>query len=177
MKLSNRTNNQVTILRLGIMSKATKVRFAWSNRLLKRNKVSPPHEIGGGTLPSFFAPTRRSVRESRCLGQIKVILTHCSSRSGHDDLSQAHLKLVFGGVKHHGFHPPARRRQPCKSPLNGIMTTAAINLSSNQTAALIPHAWPLSCRKYETSRTDLPFRSESPIGPRRTNLTSEPHKE
>ena len=155
------------------MSKATKVRFAWSNRLLKRNKVSPPYEIGGGTLPSFFAPTRRSDRESRCL----VILTPCSSRSGHNDLSQAHLKFVFGGVKHHGFHPPARRRQPRKSPLNGIMTTAAINLSSNQTAALIPHAWPLSYRKYETSRTDLPFRSECPIGPRRTNLISEPHKE
>ena len=155
------------------MSKATKVRFAWSNRLLKRNKVSPPYEIGGGTLPSFFAPTRRSDRESRCL----VILTPCSSRSGHNDLSQAHLKFVFGGVKHHGFHPPARRRQPRKSPLNGIMTTAAINLSSKQTAALIPHAWPLSYRKYETSRTDLPFRSECPIGPRRTNLISEPHKE
>ena len=155
------------------MSKSTKDRFVCSNRLLKRNKVSPPHQTGGGTLPSFFAPTRRSVRENRCL----VILTPCSSRSGHNDLSQAHLKFVFGGVKHHGFDPPARRRQPRKSPLNGIMTPAAINLSSNQTAALIPHAWPLSHRKYETSRTDLQFRSECPIGPRRTNLISEPHKE
>ena len=159
------------------MSKSTKDRFVCSNHLLKRNKVSPPHQTGGGTLPSFFAPTRRSVRDSRCLGQIKVILSPCLPRSGHDDLSQAYLKFVFGGVKPHGFHPPARRRQSRKSPLNGTMTTAAINLSSKQTAALIPHAWPLSYRKYETSRTDLQFRSESPIGPRRTNLTSEPHKE
>ena len=159
------------------MSKATKVRFAWSNRLLKRNKVSPPHQTGGGTLPSSFSPTRRSVRGSRCLDQTKAIRSPSFRRSGHDDLSQAYLKFVFGGVKPHGFDPPARRRQPRKSPLNGIMTMAAINLSSNQTAALIPHAWPLSCRKYETSRTDLPFRSESPIGPRRTTLTSEPHKE
>jgi len=159
------------------MSKSTKDRFVCSNRLLKRNKVSPPHQTGGGTLPSSFSPTRRSVRGSRCLDQTKASRSPCFRRSGQAYLSQACLKFVFGGVKPHGFDPPARRRQPRKSPLNGIMTMAAINLSSNQTAALIPHAWPPSCRKCEASRTDLPLRSESPIGPRRTNLTSEPQKE
>ena len=158
------------------MSKATKDRFARSNRLLKRNKVSPPGQTGGGTLPSSFSPARCPVRDSRCLDQTKVSRSPCFTRSGHDDLSQAHPKFVFGGVKPHGFHPPARRRQSRKSPLNGTMTTAAINLSFNQTAALIPHAWPLSYRKYETSRTDLPFRSASPIGPRLTNITREKQK-
>ena len=159
------------------MSKSTKDRFVCSNRLLKRNKVSPPDQTGGGTLPSSFSPTRRSVRDSRRLDQAKASRSPGFRRSGHDDLSQAYLKFVFGGVKPHGFDPSAIRRQPRKSPLNGIMTMAAINLSSNQTAALIPHAWSPSCRKCETSRTDLPLRSESPIGPRRTNLTSEPQKE
>ena len=154
------------------MSKSNKVRFVGSSRLLMRNKVPPPHDNGGGTLPLLLPPTFSP--ESRCLGQIKVILAPCSSRSGHNDLSQAHLKLVFEREAPR-FHPPARRRQPCKSPLNGIMTTAAINLSSNQTAASYP-CLAAFC-KYDTSRTDLPFRSESPIGPRRTNLTSEPHKE
>ena len=159
------------------MSKSTKDRFVYSNRLLKRNKVSPPHKTGGGTLPSSFSPAQRSVRGSRCLYQIKVSRSPCFMRSGQDDLSHVYLKFVFGGEKPQGFDPPARRWQPRKSPLNGIMTTAAINLSSNQTAALIPHAWPPSYRKYETSRTDLPLPSESPIGPRPTNLTSEPQKE
>jgi len=159
------------------MSKATKDRFARSNRLLKRNKVSPPDQTGGGTLPPSFSPALSPVRDSRCLDQTKVSRSPCFTRPGHDDLSQAHPKFVFGGVKPHGFHPTSRRRQSRKSPLNGTMTTAASNLSFNQTAALIPHAWRLSCRKYQTSRTDLPLRSESPIGPRRTNLTSEPQKE
>ena len=159
------------------MSKSTQDRFVCSNRLLKRNKVSPSDQTGGGTLPSSSCPSRHSVRDSRCLDQTKASRSPCFRRSGQAYLSHAYLKLVFGGVKPHGFDPSARRRQPCKSPLNGIMTMAAINLSSNQTAALIPHAWSPSCRKFETSRTDLHLPSESPIGPRRTNLTSEPQKE
>ena len=55
LKFSNRTNNQVTTLPpRDPMSKSTKDRFVCSNRLLKRNKVSPPHQTGGGTLPSFL---------------------------------------------------------------------------------------------------------------------------
>ena len=158
------------------MSKSTQDRFVCSNRLLKRNKVSPSDQTGGGTLPSSFCPSRHSVRDSRCLDQTKASRSPCFTLFRQDDLSQAYLKLVFGGVKPHGFVPSARRRQPCKTPLDGIMTTAAFNLSSNQTAALIPHAWSPSCRKYETSRTELPFRSASPIGPRRTNITREKHK-
>ena len=156
------------------MSKSTKVRYVGSRRLLIRNKVPPPHETGGGTLPSSFPHTLLSLGDDRCFKQSNAFQNSSSLRFGKNDHLETHLKFVFEEVKtSDGHDPQARARQLLECPLNRVITDSATNLFSNhKTTALIPHAWPTSFRKRETSRTRLLPRSESPIGPRRTNLTS-----
>ena len=46
------------------MSKLPNNAFANSNRLLKRNKVSPPGKTGGGTLPSPRLPRKEPARKT-----------------------------------------------------------------------------------------------------------------